>query len=367
MNSEFINRVLDLTIALQQIPAPTFNEAKRGQKVASLFRDEPLQDVSIDAIGNIYGRFPGLGHARPLVISAHLDTVFPFETPLQVQRTSEKIIGPGIGDNATGLAALFGLLWTLKTEGIQLPGDLWLVANVGEEGLGNLSGMQSVVQRFSHQPLAYIVLEGLAFGQIYHRALASERYHIKVETVGGHSWVDYGKPSAVHEIARLINQLLAVALPENPRTTLNVGQIHGGISVNTIAASAYLELDLRSEDEEILREIVAQVIGICSNADNKGVRVSIKMIGERPGGMLPKDHPLVEEARQCLQEQGIRPHLNIGSTDANVPLSLGYPAICIGITRGGGAHTLTEYIYTTPFVQGLRQLVNLVQRVYAIL
>lgn len=363
-SADLINRVLEMAICLQQIPAPTFSEAARGNVVAEQFRQAGLQDVNVDERGNVYGRLPGAGGNRPVIVSAHLDTVFPADTPLTVQRAIEKIHGPGIGDNAAGLAGLFGLLWTLEEHAIQLPGDLWLVANTGEEGLGNLHGMQAVVDRFGQQPRAYIVLEGLALGQIYHRALASLRYRIRLKTQGGHSWVDYGRTSAVHELARLVNQLVSIPLPAQPRTTLNVGTIQGGLSINTIAAEAQLELDLRSEDPETLEMLAQQVRQICQDVPVRDAEVHLEVIGQRPGGLLDGQHPLVKLAAHCLKDQGLHPRLNIGSTDANIPLSQGLPALCVGITTGGGAHTLGEYINLPPMAQGLAQLVALVQGIF---
>lgn len=366
MNAELARRMLATAVAIQQIPAPTFAEAERGQDMARRFQKAGLLDVLTDEIGNVYARLPGSGTASPLVVSAHLDTVFAAETALDCKQTGERIYGPGIGDNSTGLAALLGLVWGLQQAGAHLPGDLWLVANVGEEGLGNLRGMQAVVKRFGGQPRAYIILEGLAFGQIYHRALASERYQIQVQTAGGHSWVDYGQASAVHELAGLVTELAGLPLPAEPRTSLNVGTIQGGTSINTIAAQAQLELDLRSEDIRQLEALVSQVKRLSQARERDKVRVRLEMVGKRPGGELPASHPLVELAVRSLKEQGVQPRLNIGSTDANIPLSQGLPAVCIGITTGGGAHTQKEYVNIAPVVRGLKQLLLLVQGAYTL-
>lgn len=364
MLASVVERMLDHALAIQQVPAPTFAEQARGQAMAERFRQAGLKEVHSDEIGNVYACLPGSGEAQPLVVSAHLDTVFAAGTPLEARRTAERISGPGIGDNSTGLAALLGLVWALEQEARRLPGDLWLVANVGEEGLGNLRGMQAVVARFADQVLGYIVLEGLAFGQVYHRALSSERYRIRVDTPGGHSWVDYGQASAVNEMSRLVSELAGLPLPEDPRTSLNVGIFTGGTSVNTIAAEAQIELDLRSEDPQQLAALVGQVVFTCRARETDDVHVSLELIGRRPGGEIAADHPLVELAARCLQDQGAQPRFNIGSTDANVPLSRGLPAVCVGITTGGGAHTLGEYINVRPAERGLQQLLALVQGAY---
>jgi acetylornithine deacetylase/succinyl-diaminopimelate desuccinylase-like protein len=360
-------RTLDLAIAIQQIPAPTFAEQARGQFAARLFESEGLQDVTIDALGNVLARLPGTGNARPLVVSAHLDTVFPADADLKVTLTPDRIRGPGIGDNALGVAGLLGVLWSLRLGGTVLPGDIWLVANVGEEGLGNLCGMQAVVSRFGNAPRAYLVLEGLALGQVYHRALGSRRYRISLKTAGGHSWVDYGQPSAVHELSRLVTALADLPLPQQPRTTLNVGVFQGGISINTIASQAFIEVDLRSESTAALEDLERQALVLAAQLERPGVQFQVELVGQRLSGELPDQHPLVQLASQCLKEQRIQPILNIGSTDANVPLSQGLPAVCIGLSNGGLANTLGEYVLTAPLAQGLAQARCLVEGAFTAL
>lgn len=360
MDISLSGQVLELALAIQQIPAPTFHEDQRAAFVRDRFQAEGLSDIQIDATGNVVARLPGAGKARPVVVTAHLDTVFPITTPLTVTRETERISAPGIGDNSLGLAGLFGLAWALKDSGSLLPGDVWLVANVGEEGLGDLRGMKAIVDRFSDQPIAYIVLEGMSLGWVYHRGLGVQRYRITVRTPGGHSWIDYGRPSAIHELACLITRLNGLVLPEQPRTTLNVGVIQGGMSVNTIAAEAHLELDLRSEQVEALNGLINQVAQLIAAAKHINVEVTAQVIGQRPPGEISPDHPLVRLALSCLEAQGLPAKLNIGSTDANIPLSRGLPAICIGLTTGGGAHTSGEYILTQPLAQGLAQLVQVV-------
>jgi acetylornithine deacetylase/succinyl-diaminopimelate desuccinylase-like protein len=361
MDPQLVNQVLELAIEIQQIPAPTFNESKRGAFIYERFIQENLKDVEIDEIGNVLGRLPGSGSTLPIIVSAHLDTVFPSGTDLGYERLAEKVAGPGIGDNAVGLAGLFGLLWELNQRQVILNSDLWLVANVGEEGLGDLRGMREVVNRFAGQIQAYIILEGMALGQVYHRGLGVRRFRITVNTSGGHSWVDFGKPSAVHELVRIVTRLLAIQIPEGPRTTMNVGVISGGTSVNTIAAEASLDLDLRSEDVATLDELVNSVEGIFQESQSPDVRVSVELIGQRPVGEISQNHPLIALAVQGLEVVGMQPRLNIGSTDANIPLSLGYPAICLGLTTGNGAHTGDEYINLPPLDLGLKQLLLVIK------
>ncbi len=363
VETESVERLLELAIAIQQIPAPTFAEAQRAAFVRERFIDEGLRDVTIDTVGNVYGCLPGEGSIPPSVISAHLDTVFPESTDLSLNLRDDQLIGPGIGDNSVGVAGLFGLLWELRQRGRTPPGDIWLVANVGEEGLGDLCGMRAVVERFGEQVGAYIVLEGMALGQIYHRGLGVKRYRLVVRTAGGHSWVDFGRPSAIHELAAMITELSAFVLPEEPRTTFNVGVIAGGTTVNTIADQAHLELDLRSEDAQVLDRLSTQVENLVIAGKRPGVRCEYEVIGQRPSGYISPDEPLVRLAARSLENLGFQPHFNVGSTDANIPLSLGLPAICLGLTTGGGAHTRDEYIHISPLTQGLAQLVALVESI----
>ena len=367
LDASQIEELRDLAISIQQIPAPTFGEGRRAAYIYKRFQAEHLKDVTQDSLGNVYGCLPGKGKSPPLVVCAHLDTVFPEATDLTITRSPGKIAAPGIGDNSLGVAALLGLVWALrkqKATASALPGDLWLVANVCEEGLGNLAGMRAVVEHFAEQVKGYLILEGMALGQIYHRGLGVQRYKITAETAGGHSWVDYGKPSAVHELVALINRLIAIPLAKQPRTTLNIGVVSGGTSVNTIAAQACCLLDLRSEQADALQELSSLVEAMIRDANRPTVRLVGEIVGHRPAGMLPLSHPMVRLAINCLEVNGIQPHPNIGSTDANLPLSRGLPAICLGLTSGAGAHTTNEYIETRPLERGMSQLVEFIQRYY---
>ncbi len=361
--------MLDLAVDIQQIPAATFHESQRAIFLRKYFHDMGTTDAQMDDLGNVYSRIKGRGTNPAIVVSAHLDTVFPLGTNLTVRRAADKIYGPGIGDNSLGLAGLCSLYWALNQDNnimkinTNLGGDIWLVANVGEEGLGNLKGMKAVVDRFGNDPLAYIVLEGMALGQIYHRGLGVKRYRISVHTKGGHSWVDFGRPSAIHELADLVVKFNVISLPVEPRTSLNVGMITGGTSVNTIAAEASCELDLRSENAQVLTSLSDRVLKLVDEANLKykqAVKVKAEVIGERPAGEIPGNHPLVSLGVDCYAANGIQAKLNIGSTDANEPLSRGLPAICIGLTTGGGSHSKGEYIETQPVSLGVGTLVDLI-------
>ncbi len=207
----------------------------------------------------------------------------------------------------------------------------------------------------------------MALGQVYHRGLGVRRYRVTVHTSGGHSWIDYGQPSAIHELTALSTRIAAIDLPKVPRTTLNIGVISGGSSVNTIAAEAMLELDLRSEDSRTLEALSAQVLDIIHVSRKPGITIETAVIGQRPSGELPVDHPLVILAQECLRDVGIEPHLNTGSTDANLPLSRGLPSVTVGVTSGGRAHSVQEFINLPLLEQGMTQLLLLVSKVWKIL
>ncbi len=357
--------VIDRAIAIQQIPAPTFAEHERANYIAREFAALGLQDVEIDELGNVFARRPG-GPAAPLLVTAHTDTVFPRDTHLTLHRTANRVSGPGIGDNSLGVAGLFAIVESLNAAAIDTPGDLWLAADVGEEGLGDLRGMRRVMERLGSRVRATIVIEGMAYGHIYHQAIAVHRLRITATTEGGHSWHDYGRPSAVHGLVQLAAQLTRLPLSATPKTTLNIGQIRGGISVNTIARDASLELDLRSEDPQELNALIEQIGSLLYNANAPGLAITHAVTSQRPAGSIPLDHPFIQLAAAALRELGTEPIFEKGSTDANIPLSLGLPAVVIGLCQGGHAHRPDEYIETTMLEKGLRQLMRVVLGTYEI-
>lgn len=354
------DRVLELACEIQQIPAPTFGEAARAEFVRQKFGALGMEDVQTDSVGNVYARLPARvgGGARPSLVTAHTDTVFPTDTPLELRRTEGRVYGPGIGDNSLGVAGLLGLAWALRERDIPLPGDLWLAANVAEEGLGDLRGMRAVVDRLGDRVGATIVVEGMALGRVYHGGISVRRYRIGVQTEAGHSWHRFGQPTAIHVLVRLGARLTDLIVPHRPKTTFNIGVIQGGTSVNTLAGEANLQLDLRSEDPAVLGPLAARVEEIAAEFSAPNVRVTCEVIGNRPAGLLPREHPLVQLAARSLAAVGIpEVSFEFSSTDANVPLSRGLPCVCIGLTHGGDAHTPHEYIETAPLSQGLHQLV----------
>jgi acetylornithine deacetylase/succinyl-diaminopimelate desuccinylase-like protein len=358
--SNALEPLIEEAIRIQQLPAPTFAEEQRARYVQQQFQASGLADVSIDALFNVYGRLPGRALAAPaLLVSAHTDTVFPADTDLTATRDALKINAPGIGDNSLGVAALLCLMRLLRP--LALHTDVWFVANTREEGLGDLGGIRAAVDRLHAQIGACIVLEGMAYGQIYHAGIAVRRLRISTQAAGGHSWLHYGQPSAIHSLVRFAAKLTELAPPQQPRTTYNIGLIEGGRSVNSIATEANLTLDMRSEDSGALAALEANVmhaLEVCQAAD-KDVQFKVEVVGDRPAGSLPISHPLVRAAKDALEVTKMQPVFHMGSTDANLPLARGIPAVTIGITTGGNAHRTDEYIDLAPIPRGMWQLILL--------
>ncbi|MBK7177588.1 MAG: M20/M25/M40 family metallo-hydrolase [Chloroflexi bacterium] len=351
---------INLIQAIQQIPAPTFAEAERAAFVESHMLALGLHDVRQDDLHNVYGRFPGQHRRAPLIITAHLDTVFPLETDLRIRENGRLLAGPGIGDNSTGVAGLLLLAKSLIENQIQLTNDVWLVANVCEEGLGDLRGIRAVVEKFG-QSAKYIIVEGGLFGQISHQAIGVRRFRLEVSGPGGHSWGSFGAASAIHVLGHLISAIDKLPVPTSPRTTYNVGIIEGGTSINTIAQSAALQLDLRSEEPSALQQLVDSVTDIVQQTNqlrrDEGIHVTMTAIGSRPPGQISRHTALVKTAVDALHyvgSQGIT--FMMGSTDANVPLSKGFTAVVLGLTESGNAHRLDEFIDPTRLPDGLSQL-----------
>jgi acetylornithine deacetylase/succinyl-diaminopimelate desuccinylase-like protein len=331
-----LDRWIKRTLDIQAIPAPTFDESERANYLRSELEASGVNQLEQDEIGNLFARIPG-ADSPPVIVTAHLDTVFARQTDLSHRRTRARLIGPGVGDNSVALAALLELAGDLQNQ--ERPGDVWLVANVGEEGLGNLRGMREVVARFGEKVAAYIVLEGMALGHIYHRALPVRRYRITFNTEGGHSWIHAGRTSALHKLVEVGEKLLDMRIPSDPRTTLNIGRISGGRSINSIADEAILEIDLRSESETTLEELDERLSKLVRDIPPGDAKIELAQVGSRPGGDLAADHPLVLAALDSFSKAGERDaYLEFGSTDASVPLNLGFSAHAKGLRGGAKPH-----------------------------
>lgn len=351
--------VLRLASEIAAVPSPTGEEEAKSELVERLFRREELateRDRLGDVVATIPGRASADGSARRLLVAAHIDTVFPRDTPLDVTRTGDRLAGPGIGDNSIAVAATIALARLLGMARERPAVDVLLTGNVGEEGLGNLRGIREVMD--SHQKIgAVIALEGHNLGRVTHVAVGSRRYLITAKGPGGHSWGDFGRPSAIHALARVVAELDAISLPRAPKTTLNVGTIGGGVSVNTIAPEATALVDARSIDEAALHRLGERVTRIVERVNREsGVELTTETIGERPAGVVAVDSPIVGLAASTLATLGIEPSFDASSTDANVPIAAGIPAVCIGLTTGGNVHRTDEFIDLAPVPTGIAQL-----------
>jgi tripeptide aminopeptidase len=339
-------------IKLTAIPAPTFQEQLRGEFFKERFTELGLQNVRVDEHGNIFGFRPGRGDGPKLVVSAHLDTVFPEGTDVVAKEMDGKIFAPGIADDGRGLAALLTLIRALGRTNIQTVGDIVFVATVCEEGLGDLKGVKGLFHE-GHNIDGFISIEPGTPEEITYLATGSRRYRITYTGPGGHSFGDFGTPSAIHALGRAIAMVSNLEVSENPKTTFNVGTISGGTSVNTISANASMVIDMRSTSHEELLKLEEQVLAIVyKSAEEENQRwgknlinVGLELVGDRPAGSQSADAIIVQSALAAARVLGFEPKLNNpSSTDSNVPISLGVPAITLGGGGNyGGCHTLEEF------------------------
>lgn len=345
-------------IRLSEIPSPTFKEAQRAAEVARLMITYGLKDVVIDPIGNVVGRRPGRlnGKGPTLALGAHMDTVFPEGTDVTVKEKNGVYYGPGLGDNASNLRSMMQILRSLNNHGIETQGDLLFVGTVGEEGNGDIRGSKALFDGSRHID-GFLALDSSDTGRVLRGATGSHRWRVTITGAGGHSYADFGKvPSAIHAMGRAIAKIAELTVPTSPKTTFSVGLIKGGTSVNTIAPSAQVDVDMRSVDNNELLALEKAILatfqaGIDEEHQRWNVtdpalqlKVSFEQIGNRPAGMRPDSCPVLQSARAAQKVLGIElTKYTCSSTDANMPMSLGIPSTCLssgGI--GKGAHTLEE-------------------------
>jgi tripeptide aminopeptidase len=351
-------------LELARIPAPPFGEIARSDWLAERFRALGLLKVHKDSIGNVFGSKPGV--STPIVsISAHLDTVFPANTPLNIRQQGRKLSGPGISDNASGVTALLAI--TAAFENFNLPNEasLLFIGNVGEEGEGDLRGMRHIFSdpKWKDSIQASVVLDGAGTDTIVAEALGSRRFEVTVRGPGGHSWSDFGAPNPIVVLGRAIHLFSQTRVSSSPKTTFNVGVIRGGTSVNSIPESASMRVDLRSSSaseierlafelrraaEQALQEEEARTTSSRNSLHRPQLSSEMVVIGDRPGGELDSSARILQIARAVDTHLGNNAHVQRASTDANIPISMGRQAIAIGAGgSGGGAHTLQEWFDTT--------------------
>lgn len=363
----FDDATIEDMLAIVRIPAPPFGEAARAAFVADRLATLELT-VSVDEIGNVVGARPGAVDLPPVIVSAHLDTVFPAETEISVRRNGGRLHAPGIADNSRGLAAMLALARVLKEQDLPTRHPVFFVATVGEEGVGDLRGVKHLFRAGSpmRNALAFISLDGSGRRRIVYRAIGSRRFRITIAGPGGHSWADWGIANPIHALGLAIGGIAQIEVPRTPRSALTVGRIGGGTSVNAVPEEAWCEIDLRSESGNILADMESEVRRTVeaaadhTNAHRKrgtqALSVDIRLIGDRPSGETPVNSAVVRAARAATRAFGDTPELVASSTDANIPIALGIPAIAIGAGgESGGTHTMDEWYANEGGPEGLER------------
>lgn len=351
-----LDRITAEQVHICSIPAPPFAEQTRAEYFVKRFEELGLSEVHIDGEGNCLALREGRSSEPLLIVSAHLDTVFPEGTDVSVTRKGSKLLAPGISDDCCGLAALTAIAGALRESRIETEGSILFAATVGEEGEGNLRGVRYLVTEgeWANRIESFISFDGAEIDRITNQALGSRRYRVTLRGEGGHSWGDFGVANPVHALGRAITKLASYPAPKEPRTTFNVGRVDGGSSVNSIPHEATMEVDLRSANGEELLKLDAyfrRAVREASEDENASRRpgdrplnVKVELIGERPSGETPPDSPLVKLALEATEALGAKARLNQASTDSNLPISLGIPAITIGAGgTSGNSHTLDEW------------------------
>jgi tripeptide aminopeptidase len=338
--------------ALVVIAAPPFKEKARAESYRSRLAALGLKDVRIDAEGNAIGVRPGAGGGPTLVVAAHLDTVFPEGTDLTIKQKDGKLYAPGIGDDTRGLADLLSVVRAFNATAIRTVGDVYFVGNVGEEGLGDLRGVKALF-RDNKNIDGFISIDGADPDRITYLATGSHRYRVTFRGPGGHSFSAFGLPSAIHAMGRAIARIGDVKTPRQPKTTFTVGTVRGGTSVNAIAGDAEMEIDMRSDDNAPLLQLEAEIMTAIKTAvaeenarwGSDKITVEIKLVGDRPAGIQSIDSPMVQAAFLATQAIGLKSKATgAGSTDSNLPISLGIPAVTLGRGGKGGAnHSVDEW------------------------
>jgi acetylornithine deacetylase/succinyl-diaminopimelate desuccinylase-like protein len=357
-NAWTIQQQIDLT----QIPAPPFKETVRGAEFKKRLEALGMKNVRVDAVGNVIAERKGVGTGPTVVIAGHLDTVFPEGTDVKVKREGDRLSAPGIGDDDRGLAVVLAVVRAFEKAGVQTLGTVYFVGDVGEEGPGNLRGMRHLFGTELKGKVDYFISVDDSGLGIASRAVGSNRYRVTYKGPGGHSYGAFGIPNPIHALGRAIAGISDIQVPETPKTTFNVGIIQGGTSVNSISGDATMEVDMRSEDAASLAAVNTKILKVIhdalaaenarwpsARAKNALLTLRIDTIGIRPTGAQSDDAPIVKTAMAAAKTLGFPTSTSASSTDANIPISLGIPAIRIGGGgRAEGAHSLGEFYTDGP-------------------
>jgi acetylornithine deacetylase/succinyl-diaminopimelate desuccinylase-like protein len=383
------DKLADWQMELARIPAPPFGEAARSRWLMDRFRELKLEEVHTDEVGNVLGLRRGTakpgknskGEVRGhIALSAHIDTVFPAGTPLNICRQGKRLLGPGISDNAAGVVALLAIAGALRKAKISHAAPILFIGNVGEEGEGDLRGMRHIFSKSAcAASIRYsLILDGAGCDTIVAEALGSRRYEITLRGPGGHSWSDFGAPNPIQALSRAISTFSRAPVPSSPKTTFNIGVIQGGTSVNSIPESASMRVDIRSVSmteierlERALRRAIEEAVEHSALSAPRGaspgtkrnapLKAEITLIGSRPAGELDPNSQMLQAVRAVDEYLDNSAHVQRASTDANIPLSLGREALALGSGgSGGGAHTLQEWFDCKGRETGLKRILLVV-------
>jgi tripeptide aminopeptidase len=349
-------RILQWQTELVGIPAPPFGEGPRAEWLCARFRELEMENARIDEAGNALAtrRGAGVELGKRVLLSAHIDTIFPVGTPIDPVLRGSRLASPGACDNGAGVAAMLAMVAAMRHAGLATARDVVFAGNVGEEGEGDLRGMRHIYREGAEHVEAHLVLDGAGDASAVVQALGSQRWRVTVRGPGGHAWTDAGRPNPIAILSRAIQRFSDVTLPREPRTTTNVGMIAGGTAINAIPEEATARFDLRSTDPEQLIRLEVELHRAIEDAalaaangqrpEAIGLRWSVEKIGDRPAGKLAADAKLLDLLRAVDRHLNIRTEMRVASTDANIPLSLGVPAVSLGAGgTAGGIHTHAEW------------------------
>lgn len=356
--------LIDLIMKVASIVSMTGKEDEKARFVLKYLKDNNAQDVHIDGAGNVIYLHGGTDSDKAnegVAYAAHIDTVFKDTFSITPIREGGKILAPSIADNSANVAAILFLAAALNRFGIRGRYPVYFVFDTGEEGLGNLKGIKHFVDTHRDRIKEVIALDG-GYDTIVTKGVGSIRYRVEVSAQGGHSYSAFGNKSAIHYVSQIVNDLYGLSVPREPRTTYNAGLIGGGTSVNTIAQEAFVEIDLRSVDESCLEKLNGDFLDIVDRVRSQGVEAAVILTGRRPGGVTPKDSPLVKRIIKVREEMGLKTRFQSSSTDANYPMSLGIDAVTFGVCVGEKCHTLDEYLIEDSLEDGMAHLVNVFLR-----
>lgn len=343
-------------IMLTEIPAPPFMEGERAKKFKAMLEEAGASKVWMDEVGNVLALKKGKAGQKTVALDAHIDTVFPLDTDVKVKKKGDTLYAPGIGDDTRGLMVVLTVLRAMQKVGLQTEADILFIGTVGEEGLGDLRGVRHLFKQGALPIDSWISIDGGSMGRVNTKAVGSKRYKATFKGPGGHSWGAFGLGNPSHAMAKAIDYFTKEAsrfTAKGSKTSYNVGRIGGGTSVNSIPFEAWMEVDMRSADPESLKQIdviftksmeLALQDYNKSGIDGPPITLVLEMIGDRPSGEIPPEAPLVQRAMAATEFFEVKPRLTRGSTNSNIPISKGIPAITLGRGgEGGGAHSLNEW------------------------